>query len=191
MTTVPESGTIKENSVNNLRVEMSQGSLIEQRPQHTAADVTDEYLRAATPQIGKITRDEGYNEKIHKNEIAFADWLHNCFGGEIKLLKEIKADKIQTPDFIWNGRLWDLKTASTEKSANSAIRKGLHQIEANPGGIFLDFGDKDISLDTLLEVIENRMLYHKDRSADIMIIQKGKVIKVLRYKKRETNPPPT
>lgn len=163
---------------------MSQGSLIEQRPRHTAADVTDEYLLAAAPKKGKITRDKGYNEKIHKNEIDFADWLHNYLGGEIKLLEEVNQDKINTPDFIWNGRFWDLKTASTEKSANSAIRKGLHQIEANPGGIFLDFGENDISLDTLLDVIENRMKWYPQQKIDIMIVLKGEVVKVLRYEKK-------
>ena len=87
------------------------------------------------------------------------------------------------PDYIWNSKLWDLKTATTEKSANSLIRKGLHQIEDNPGGIFLDYGDRDISLDMLLNVIEKRMQWYKGEGLDIMIVQNGEVIKVLRYEK--------
>ncbi len=147
-------------------------------------EVQDEYKRKATPKQGKITRDEGYNEKIHKNEIAFANWLHSYYGGNIKLLEEVNQDKVQTPDYIWNGKYWDLKSLKSEKGANSAVRKGLHQIEANPGGIFLDYGDKDISFDKLLNVIEERMKWYPEQKLDIVIVQKGEVIKVLRYEKR-------
>lgn len=146
-------------------------------------EVQDEYKSKATPNRGKITRDEGYNEKIHKDEIAFADWLHSYYGGNIKLLDERPKDGVKMPDYIWNSKLWDLKTATTEKSANSLIRKGLHQIEDNPGGIFLDYGDRDISLDMLLNVIEKRMQWYKGEGLDIMIVQNGEVIKVLRYEK--------
>lgn len=147
-------------------------------------EVQDEYKRKATPNQGKITRDEGYNEKIHKNEIVFADWLHSYYGGDIRLLDERPKDGVKTPDYIWNGKLWDLKTATTEKSANGLIRKGLHQIEDNPGGIFLDYGNRDISLDALLNVIEERMQWYKGGSLDIIIVRNGGVIKILRYEKR-------
>lgn len=169
---------------------MSQGSLIEQRPRHTATDVTDEYMRGATPKMGKITRDEGYNEKIHKNEIDFADWLHNCFGGEIKLIEEDHKHGGLSPDFIWNDKYWELKSPKAEKSANPLIRKGLRQIEDNPGGIFLDFGNNNVSLDMLLNVIEERMQWYKGIGLDIMIVQKGQMIKVLRYKNRGALPQP-
>lgn len=89
------------------------------------------------------------------------------------------------PDYIWKGKLWDLKTATTEKSANGLIRKGLQQIKPNPGGVFLDYGERDLSIETLLSVIEERMKWHKDASLDIVIVHNGKVVKILRYEKRE------
>lgn len=148
------------------------------------SEVQDEYKRNATPKQGIVTFDENYNEKIHKNEITFAGWLHNYYGGDIKLLEEKPKDGIKMPDYIWNGKLWDLKTATTEKSANGLIRKGLKQIEPNPGGIFLDYGDRDISIDVLLSVIEERMQWYKGKSLDIVIVRSSEVIKVLRYEKR-------
>lgn len=148
-------------------------------------EVQSEYQKNATPNKGIITRDDNYNEIIHKNEIAFADWLYSYYGGDIHLLDEKPTEGLKMPDYLWNGKLWDLKTATTEKSANSLIRKGLHQIENNPGGIFLDYGDRDISLDELLKVIEERMQWHKGFGLDIIIVRNGEVIKVLRYKNRE------
>lgn len=147
-------------------------------------EVQDDYKKNATPGSGNVTYDEEYDFALHKKETAFAEWLHNYYGGNIKLLNEKNEDKIKTPDYIWNEKLWDLKTVTTEKSANYAVRKGLHQIEENPGGIFLDFGDNNISIDTLLDVIEKRMKWHKDMKSDIMIIQNSEVIKVLRYEKK-------
>lgn len=153
------------------------------KPAYT--EVQAEYQKKAKPKQGTITYDDGYNTENHKDEVLFANWLHNEFGGDIKLLNERPKDKVKMPDYIWNGKLWDLKTASTEKSANGLIRKGLKQIESNPGGIFLNYGNRKISIDALLGVIQERMQWYKGESLDIMIIQNGKVVKVLRYEKRQ------
>ena len=146
-------------------------------------DVTKEYLEKATPGEGTITRDEEYDESIHKNEIAFADWLHDNFGGNIHLLSESTEKGKKTPDYLWNGKLWDLKNVTSEKAANSAIRKGIRQIVENPGSIILDYGDKSISLNELITVINKRMNWYEEKQIDIMIIQNGKVVSILRYKK--------
>ena len=54
------------------------------------------------------------------------------------MLSESKEDGVKMPDYIWNNKLWDLKTISNEKAANSALRKGVNQIFDNPGGVMLD-----------------------------------------------------
>lgn len=147
-------------------------------------DVKDLYDKIATPGKGDVTYDEGYNVKTHKAEISFAEWLHSHFGGDIHLLNESTEDGICMPDYLWNGKLWDLKCVTTEKSANTAIRKGLKQIEKNPGGVFLDYGNNEISIEELTKVVDNRMRWHKDKSADIFVIQNGVVVKAFRYTKR-------
>lgn len=147
-------------------------------------EVQDEYEKSATPEMGTVTRDDLYDEKSHKDEIDFADWLHKKYGGDIHLIEEKgKPDGEKSPDYIWNYKLWDLKTVSTEKAANGAIRRGYNQIEHNPGGVILNFGDNDISIDILLQVIEKRMKWYEGEPIDIMLVNKGEVIKVLRYKK--------
>ncbi len=134
-------------------------------------DVTSEYLKAATPGEGTITYDDGYNTQQHQLEVDFSYWIHNTFGGEIRLLKEINEQKVKTADYRWRGKLWDLKTVTTEKAANAAVRHGLQQIRENPGGIFLDYRGVVVDMDMLKDVLKKRMQWRKDASAvDIMII---------------------
>lgn len=150
-------------------------------PNGKGIDIKQKYEKEATPGKGNIAFDEKYSKGIHKSEIEFAEWLYDNYGGNIELLTEINQNHIPTADYLWNGKLWDLKTTTTEKAANSAIRKGLKQIRDNPGGIILDYKDCDISVDSLCKVIDMRMQWYNESAVDIMIVNKGKTVKILRY----------
>lgn len=150
----------------------------------TGEDVSAEYAEQATPGEGTITQDDGYDTSRHTEETKIAEWLRSKFGGDIRLLNESKVDHEKRADLLWRGKLWDLKTASTEKAANTAIKRGLQQIRPNPGGIILDYKDIEISMDLLKQVIDKRMEWlSKGEAVDIMIVRNGEVVKVLRYKK--------
>ncbi len=145
-------------------------------------DVTTEYIKAAKPGTGKITFDAGYAEAKHREEIKTAQWLHDNLGGDIKLLREANENKVKTPDFLWDEQLWDLKTISSEKAANSAVRHGFAQIQANPGGIILDLGNLDFSEEKLWSVVDKRMgWYDTNGTIDILVLSKGKLVSVRRY----------
>lgn len=145
-------------------------------------NVTKEYERGKYPGQGKFSQDDGYIVENHREEERIAKWLHKNLGGDIRLLCESDIDGTKMPDYLWRGKYWELKTTSTEKAANSAIRKGIKQIEKNPGGIILNY-DTDVNLQDALEVIEKRMKGSKqgDIPVDIMIISKNKLMAVLRY----------
>ena len=144
-------------------------------------DVLEEYKRTATPGEGSITYDEGYKRTRHVDEIKTAQWLHDNLGGDIVLLNESSIQGQKMPDYLWR----DVKILSSEKAANSAIRHGLQQIRENPGGLILEVGDLNVSLDGLNAVIEKRMQWNQIKTAvDIMVVQKGEVIEVLRYQKK-------
>lgn len=145
-------------------------------------DVTEEYKNRATPGEGSLTYDDSYNSKAHKEEIAFAQWLHNKMGGDIHLLNEQNQNHVKTSDYIWNSKLWDLKSLSSEKAANSALRKGINQISGNPGGVMLDCRKFNVEEKTLLGIIEKRMKWHRDIEVDIMIVKSESDIRVIRYK---------
>ena len=102
-------------------------------------------------------------------------------GGNIVLLNEANNYKAMTPDYIWNGKMWDLKTASTEKSANSAVRHGLKQIQENPGGIILNYGQNIISADLLKEVLRKRLTASATQDVDILVIYKDELLMVQRF----------
>lgn len=146
-------------------------------------DVTPRYYGTANPGKGTITHEERFSLAKHPEEIEMANFLHNMFGGEIRLLNEVNIQNVKTADFLWNKKLWDLKTVTTEKAADSAIRKGLKQIKSNPGGVILDYRKRNISLESLLEVVDSRMRRGIEKETDIMIILEEKKVKVYRYKK--------
>lgn len=145
-------------------------------------EVQDEYEATATPGKGVITRDSDYNEKKHKEEIDFADWLHNKYGGDIHIRQEHR-DK-EYCDYIWRGKYWELKSPKSQKGTNSALRKGYSQVSENTGGVMIDYGEHDIDLDFIINAIEERMHWYHGDTIDIMLVHRGKVLKILRYKKR-------
>jgi len=147
----------------------------------SSRDVTKYYLEDAEPGHGNIDYEPGFNKNERQDELSMAIWIHNNLGGNIVLKEEARKDGVKNPDYDWLGAFWDLKTTSTAKSANSAIKSGMKQIRQNPGGIILNFGNHDISLDELHEVIDKRMIWYPKESADIMIVAKGKLLEVLRY----------
>ena len=144
-------------------------------------DVRAEYLKAATPGIGTIAYDSGYDPVRHADEIKTAQWLHDHLGGDIVLLNEANNYKAMTPDYLWNGKMWDLKTASTEKSANSAVRHGLKQIQKNPGGIILNYGENAISVELLKEILQKRLAASATQDVDILVLFQNELLTVQRF----------
>lgn len=146
-------------------------------------DVSAEYAEQATPGEGTITQDEGYDISRHTEEIKIAEWLRSKFGGDIRLLQESNVPNIKRPDYLWRGKLWDLKSTSTAKAADSALRSGLKQILENPGGIILDYGNNNVDFEDVWRVIESRMKRGHYATADIIVVFNGEVVKILRYRK--------
>lgn len=143
-------------------------------------DVTSEYYKVNKEPYKKVIIEEGLKINEHKNEIEIAKIVTNEFGGEIIVLKENNQTKM--PDYKWNNKFWDLKTCSSEKACDSAIRHGLKQILNNPGGIILDYRSFDADINKIKENIKKRMRY-TNFQVDIMIIMSNEIFKIFRYKK--------
>lgn len=145
-------------------------------------DVTREYLEAATPGVGSVTQDDGYKVGKHAAEIKMAQWLHETLGGDIRLLQENLGGP-QKPDYEWNTKAWELKTISSEKAAESAVRGALKQIAENPGGIVLDCQMEKLSMNTLAEIVKSRIERSGKFPVDVLVVYGESLEKALRYKK--------
>lgn len=143
-------------------------------------DVTKEYFRYAVPGEGTLTYDAGYKTGIHQNEIKMAEWLRDTFGGDIHVLNEREYTSV-SPDYQWNGKLWELKGPSTATSTDNAVKKALKQIHDNPGGIILDYGEHEITA-KIFSVIQRRVERSNLPDVDVMFLQNGKLIRILKYK---------
>ena len=146
-------------------------------------DVTEQYVRAATPGKGDVNCDDGYHINGHQEEIKAANWLRNTFGGNVRLLKESKEHGSKTPDFLWNERSWELKGVTSLNSIDRAVREAAKQIQDNPGGIILNLLDTAQSS----EAIENAILQRARRinldTIDVLLLSDGSLIRILRYQK--------
>ena len=145
--------------------------------------ITEKYLKDATPGRGELIKQEGYSDSLHPDEIAIAKWLIRTLGGSVVLLSEKNQNNIKTPDFLWHDKYWDLKEVSSSKAVDNAVRKGLRQIQDNPGGIILDFKKTSINLSDVKKMIEDRLRRGFPSSVDLILVSRDKLVVVYRYKK--------
>lgn len=151
----------------------------------TVKNVTSEYYGLSYPGKGNIIKSDGYKISNHKDEIRFAEFIHKKFGGEIVLLNEGKEENSKNPDFLWNDKMWELKTLNSSKAVDTQLRKALKQIYKNPGGVFLDTRNiKNYNDDEFIKSINDRVTRSKLDLVDIMLVKHGDHIEVLRYKKK-------
>lgn len=146
-------------------------------------DVTDEYKRKARPGKGKLTIYSGAEEE-RPDDVRMARWIHEEFGGDIRVLREShEALGVKNPDYLWNGKLWDLKTPdeSTYNAINKRTRKGIEQIQTNSGGIIMDLGKCGATIEEAEKAIRNRMFKSAENSADVIILHKDGKYKILRF----------
>ena len=89
------------------------------------------------------------------------------------------------PDYVWRGKLWELKNPESEGNIDTLIRKGGKQIFSNPGGIIIDYGNMEFDIGKARKDIYNRARRINVPSFDVMIVQKGKVLEVLRFSRKK------
>lgn len=152
----------------------------------SAKDVTKKYIDSAKPRMGKVRYENGYRIKGHKTEIEVANQLRDQFGGKFVLLKEANAQGIKTPDYLWCGKQWELKSISTAKAADMAIRKATKQIAKTPGGVVLQCTGS-INTDEFIRIIDDRAVRSVVSTGfgfDVIALEEnGSLLFARRYKK--------
>lgn len=148
----------------------------------TAKDVTEQYIKSAK-KTGKIRYESGYKKGTHKAEIEAAEILHSTFGGKIILLKESNAHGEKTPDYLWNRKLWEQKSISSSKAADSALRVGMKQIHGNAGGVVLSCADGIDYQDLILRMDDRALRGKLTYQFDVVALKNGTFWFARRYKK--------
>lgn len=149
----------------------------------TAKDVTDRYLANANPRMGKVRYENGYRTKNHKAEIVVANQIREQFGGKFVLLKEKNTQGTKTPDYLWRGKMWELKTISTAKAADNAVRSAVKQIRNNPGGVILQCTDS-ANVDEVIKITDARAMRNLEFDFDVVALSdNGTLLFARRYKK--------
>ncbi len=149
----------------------------------TVKDVTKKYIDSAKPRMGKVRYENGYRIKGHKTEIEVANQLIDQFGGKIVLLKEANTQGTKTPDYLWRGKQWELKSISTAKAADMAIRSGVKQIKGKPGGVVLQCADV-VNIDDMVRTVDARALRNIMFDFDVIAMREnGELLFARRYKK--------
>lgn len=147
-------------------------------------DVTKDYIANGVDIKGTVVVDDGCSVNLHSDEVKVAMILKRTIGGNIRIVDERINYPQKSPDYIWNGKSWDLKTISSEKAADSAIRHGLKQIEKTPGGIILHLKNDNIDRHKLLEIIKSRLYRSAEFDIDVILLKKEEIYQVLQYKKK-------
>ena len=145
-------------------------------------DVTDEYKKRMSSDKNGWIFEDGYKTDDHIEEIRVAKWIQETIGGSIVLLAETDGIYMgKRADYLWNKRLWELKTIRSAKAADSAVRKALQQIRDKPGGIILRVENSKDSTTRIESVVKERIRKSGRFSVDVMNIRNWKIEKVVRY----------
>ena len=145
------------------------------------AEVTQEYIDNANPGNGAYTIEKGFENK--NGELQTGNWLFSKFGGDLRFLAENNPDGTSNPDYLWRGKLWDLKTPEMPSGVDKLTRKGLHQIARNSGGIVMDVKNLDLTINQIESGVKKRIKSSAQADLDFILCNDNKLIKILRYKK--------
>ncbi|WP_288842594.1 hypothetical protein [uncultured Megasphaera sp.] len=146
------------------------------RTKHVEIETITDELKKRKRSPGELIYDKDYDVNKNRNEVIMAQWLYKRFGGNIKLLTAVNEQNKKTPDYLWDGKYWDLKSISSEKAADSAIRHGLKQIADNPGGIILNYISEAFDRATLKKIATNRLKRGNISNVQVLIIKNKEIV---------------
>lgn len=150
-------------------------------PSDVGEDVTKEYLQNASSREGRFIKEKGFVDQ--NGEEACAEWLYSVFGGDITLREDSRTDNVLSPDFLWRGKLWDLKSPKSKNKSpiNKRIKHGLEQIKSNPGGLIIDYSRTPLTWRESISMTERIMRDRKIKEIDLIIRNRDRFI-VIRAK---------
>ena len=156
--------------------------LIQKKYSELVDNIQSEYLKNNDAMVGSIVaQDDYYGKNDHTNELECARWLVKKFGGVVYLVTESDEKNTKSPDFIWDGRLWDLKTpvGCGKRTIDNQFKKIHKQIGNNPGGMIIDCSYTGLSIPHIIEAISKRV-YLDNFEGDIIVRKNNLIVRIIR-----------
>ena len=147
-------------------------------------EITSQYTDRAKKEAGYVAIDPGVDVGKRQRERDVASMLANTFGGEVRVLAESTQEGVKTPDYLWRGKLWDLKTPEHLKGVDYLVKAGIKQISRNTGGLIIDTRKFTADYEDIIEAVFHRVWRSAKEGLDVVLLEKGKDAKVYRYRKR-------
>ena len=148
-------------------------------------DVTQEYLDKATLGKGILQIDSGVDTEKNAEDIKIAEWLKQSFGGDIRVVKDSNKYKEGTPDYIWNGLKWELKSPSSKNAIDKRMQKAGHQLGENGGGMVIDISSaRALTTQEAIDYIVEKLPKRAKGNTDLIIVKDKRLIKIIRYEKK-------
>lgn len=148
--------------------------------------IKDNFIKEATPGIGRVMFDINFNASTHLNEINVAMYLKERFGGNIKILQENNIERkfVKQPDYLWNGKYWELKNCTSLKSIDTRTHVAIKQLrdKTNIGGIILKINNIKNTNNEILSKIINRLIYSMNKSLIVIVILNGLLVEIIQHK---------
>lgn len=123
--------------------------------------------------------------KYSKDEKKIADLLEREVGGEIFMVPRVNNPQgIKTPDYLFHGKGYDLKTLHSPKGKNPIFNR-IQNAKGQSRNFILDLTDAGLDEDTVKKQIEKVFTDKGTEFVDeIVVVQDGKIVKVLRRQKK-------
>lgn len=117
----------------------------------------------------------------HEKEIA--ELLEREIGGELYMVPRVnKPEGVKTPDYLFHGKAYDLKTPEASKSKN-AVFKRVKKASGQAHGIILDVSISGLGDEAIDEQIDKIFWSQDTKFVDeLVLVKNGKIKKVFKRK---------
>ena len=165
------------------------------RGRGTSVDVTAEYLSTATPNshvvqdlLAYVVNGTAYivdghnvvlNYSSHEKEIA--ELLERELGGEIFMVPRVNSPEgVSTPDYLFRGEAFDLKTLGSEVGKNTIFNR-IKKARRQAKSFVIDVTQAQLTEEVIAEQIEKVYKMKETMFVDkVIFISSGKIIKVVK-----------
>lgn len=146
-----------------------------------AKDITSKY-KNKNPKPGVVNNTREENKKDYA-DIAMANLMAEKVGGEINILEVIEKEGEKQPDYLWDNKYWENKSASSKSTIDSRFRtanKQLHEASNRTkhkiGGVILDLSNYSGDINQGIKEAQELALSRLKGKQKIIIVKDNDIV---------------